>query len=352
MTGAVATAPDPLVGRATGRPGAAGRLTLVELRRYLARAGVRWLVVGMVAIVAVTAFGAWRASRPPTQVQLDQAQAQYETDVTSWSRDGDQMVAQCETAQAEQQKVDPDVDFGCDLMTPRLENYLPHQATFAQSGADWVGQVATFLLLLSLIVGATFVAAEFSTGSITTWLTFEPRRGRVFASKTVVATLATGVVALVVTVLAVGACWAATALNGAVGDVSAAMWADLGNRAGRIGAAAGATALLGAGLAFLLRHTAAVIAVVIGWFVAIDGLLVQGLLRAPRWAVALNLQAWLDAGSTYYQEGSCSAGGTGEVVCSSGERALSMTSGALSLLVLVVVVTAGALLVFRRRDVA
>ena len=331
-----------------------GRLVLVELRRYVSRSGVRWLVVGMVAIVVLTVFGAWRASRPPSEQQLADAQASYQEQLGSWQQIGEQQLAGCREQEAAEQQRTPDqtVDFGCEHMEPRLEQFLPVQATFADSATGWVGQVATFVLLLSLIVGATFVAAEFSTGAITTWLTFEPRRSRVFASKVLVVTVATGLVALVVTALAAGACWAATAVNHSTGDIPAELWTDLGNRAGRIAAASAAAALLGAVLGFLLRHTAAAIAVVIGWFVAIDGLLVQSLLRAPRWAVTVNLQAWLDAGTSYYQEGTCDTGAAGEVVCSSGERTLSMTSGGVALLVLLVVVTAVALLVFRRRDVA
>ena len=42
------------------------RLARVELRRYLTRAGVRWLVVAMLVAVLLTAFTAWRTSRPPT----------------------------------------------------------------------------------------------------------------------------------------------------------------------------------------------------------------------------------------------------------------------------------------------
>ena len=39
------------------------------------------------------------------------------------------------------------------------------------------------LALAALVLGAGFAASEFSTGSIGTWLTFEPRRLRVYGSK-------------------------------------------------------------------------------------------------------------------------------------------------------------------------
>jgi ABC-2 type transport system permease protein len=330
-----------------------GRLARVELRRYLARAGVRWLVVGMLAAVLLTAFAAWRSSKPPSEAMLAQAQQQVVMAQADWAQNGAQYLADCQANQLQARQTDPYADFHCDGMEPTVEKFLPPQQTFAENAADWLGQASTFVLLLALILGATFVAAEFSTGAISTWLTFEPRRGRVFASKAVVATVVTGVAALLVSVLAVAAFWGATAVNHAVGQVTARTLIDLGNQSGRIAAAVAGAALVGAVLGFLLRHTAAVIAVVIGWFVAVDGILVSSLLRAPRWAVATNLEAWLRAGTRYYQQTPCVPDPLGHgYACGTIEKSLSMTSGALTLVALLVVVTALALVVFRRRDVA
>ena len=39
--------------------------------------------------------------------------------------------------------------------------------------------------LTALMVAGSFIGAEYSTGSIANWLSFIPRRGRVFASKLV-----------------------------------------------------------------------------------------------------------------------------------------------------------------------
>ncbi len=329
-----------------------GRLMRVELRRYLARAGVRWLVVGMLAAVLLTGFAAWRASRPPSEVQLAEAQRQVTLAQADWAQHGAEHVTTCRQQQAQARQTDPYADFQCDRGAPTVESFLPPRQTFAVNASDSLGQVATFVLLLSLIVGATFVAAELSTGAMSTWLTFEPRRGRVFASKAAVASVATGTAALVVSVLAVGVLWVATALNHATGQVTAQTLIDLANGSARIAVAAAGAALLGAGLGFLLRHTAAVIASAIAWFIAIDGTLVSGLLLAPRWAVTTNLQAWLRAGTVYYQQGPCVTDPLGGLACNPVQKTLSMAAGGLTLAAGLVAVTALALLVFRRRDVA
>lgn len=329
-----------------------GRLMRVELRRYVAREGVRWLVVGMVAAVLLTGFAAWRSSRPATEAQLDQAQADYQLQLTNWNQFGEQQITQCRDSEQQARQQDPSADFHCDQMKPTVEQFLPPRATFAASARGWLTQVSTFVLLLSLIVGATFIAAEFSTGAITTWLTFEPRRGPVFASKAAVVTLVTGVAALLVSALAIGVFWAATAINHSTGDVTSQTLSDLGDQAGRIAAAAAAAALLGAALGFLTRHTAAVIAVAIGWLIAIDGIVLQSLLRAPRWPLTTNLQAWLAGG---YEQGvggtTCMSTSAG-VTCDGEKLVVTMTQAGVTMAVVLAVVTGLALLVFRRRDVA
>lgn len=329
-----------------------GRLARVELRRYLAREGVRWLVVGMVAAVLLTGFAAWRASKPPSDAQLAEAQHQVTLAQADWAQHGAEYLTQCRAQQEQARQTDPYADFQCERGVPSVENFLPPRQTFAGNAFDLLGQVATFVLLLSLIVGATLVAAEFTTGAISTWLTFEPRRGLVFASKAAVTSVATGVAAFVVAAFAVGVLWVATAVNHATGHVTAQTLIDLGNGSARIAVAAAGAALLGAVLGFLLRHTAAVIAVVVAWFIAIDGILVSSLLQAPRWAVTTNLQAWLRAGTTYYQPTPCVPDPLGGLTCSPVQKVLPMAAGGLTLVAALAVVTVLALLVFRRRDVA
>ena len=359
MSAVVATEPTPPTTIA-GRPsGGAARLLLVELRRYLARAGVRWLVVGMVAVVAITAFGAWRSSRPPTEQQLQQAQQDYRLQLTQWQQHGQEQIDSCKAAEADARQGDPSVDFGCDQMqAPTAEMFLPWRETFSQAAPGWLEQVSTFLLLLALVIGATFVAAEFSTGSITTWLTFEPRRGRVFASKLVAVTVATGVVVLVVAWLAIGAFWAATAVNHSAGDTTSQLWTALADRAGRLAVAGAVATAVGAALAFLVRHTAAVLGIAIGWLVVVDGIVASQIeLTSPgirRWMVQMNVSAWLQGGiENHVGATSCSTDSLGNTLCTGGTSlVVSMTHAGLVLGVVGAVVIALALVVFRRRDVA
>ena len=153
-------------------------------------------------------------------------------------------------------------------------------------------------------------------------------------------------------VLAIGAFWAAVAVNGSVGAVTAQLWVDLGDQAARLACAGAFAAAVGAALAFLLRHTGATLGVVVGWLVAVDGILASLFVGLRRWTTQISLTAWLQAG-VQEQVGatSCSSGPSGVTTCNGTPVVVSMTQGGLLLLAVLVVVTALGLLVFRRRDV-
>src|ERR671916_825277 len=125
-------------------------------------------------------------------------------------------------------------------MAPRRDAYLPQTFTFvpdgenpnleAQYGVDpatadpqvadihaspwnvWgtgtnaIATSAVFLLAIVFALGVSFVTAEVTSGALGLWLTFEPRRQRVYWSKAVAAALGTlpftvvGLAALVGTV--------------------------------------------------------------------------------------------------------------------------------------------------------
>lgn len=326
------------------------RLLGVELRRFGARSAVRWLLVAMLAVVAVTALAAYRSTVPPSAEQLQQARQMYEEQHAVWAENGDEQLQQCLEQQAAERERQPDqkIEFACDQMEPRLEWFLPGRTTFAQSASSWLFQESTLLAMLAMVVGATFVAAEFATGNMSTWLTFEPRRTRVFTSKVVVVTLLTGVAVTAVAAVAVGVSWVVSGLNDATTDATPALWRALGGQVARTGAAGALAAASGAVLGFLLRHTAAAVAVAVGWFVAVEGILASLLAALLPWTIRLTLTAWLQGGTEYSVPGVRGADGS----YAWEMRELATWHGGAVLLGYAVVLTAAALLVFRRRDVA
>ncbi|NUO35516.1 MAG: ABC transporter permease subunit [Dermatophilaceae bacterium] len=330
--------------KGTSFPGLVG----VELRRLWWRRLTKAALVAVVIFTAASVYNAYTASAPE---RLAQQLDEYRLMVEQTPR----MIEDCEKQQAQERdrSGDPSIDFGCDQQkAPTLDDMglvLPLADTISVS----ITKIGALLLaFVSLLLGASLVGAEFSTGSMGTWLTFQPRRLRVAASKLVAAALGGAAVAAVGLVLAnLGARMVST-VNRPGDDLQLPAppaledpLAVLGLRVVAIAVGAG---LIGACLGLLLRHTAATIGVVLAFAVVVEGIAVQSFFqgRLQRWSVLHNLEAFVEKGSTYFAE-TCTASG-----CQYGPQTLTYTHGWVFLLCVVAVVVLAGLVSFRRRDVA
>lgn len=332
-------------------PGVGG-LVRVEARRFRYRAAVRWLAALAVLAALVVVATVYVSARPPSQSALDEAEQQYAFAQEDWAENGEQYVADCREGEAQEQETDSAADWGCDDMEPRPEYFLPAQPTLAGAGPTWVSGATTFLLLLAFAAGVTSVTAEIGSGSLGTWLTFVPRRGRVYASKVTVAAVGVLVPTAVALALTVGGAWVAASVNGAVGEVDAAWWGDLGWQVLRALAAAAVLGAAGAALGFLVRSAAAALGVGIGWLLLVDGVLAGVVPALTPWTLRASLSAWLADGFTYWELVPCRPlDGVAQAGSCSVERTVSMLHGGVLLAVVAAVLVALGALVFRRRDV-
>ena len=163
-------------------------------------------------------------------------------------------------------------------------------------------QLSIYLVALTaLMIAGSFIGAEYSSGSIANWLSFLPRRGRVFASKLVTIAVFSALVSAAATGLALTAALVmARAYDLPVGRLSA----ELG-MLGRGVLVAVALAVLGFCIGTIGRHTAAAIGVLLGylfvWFVR------NAMLSESAWAQRLtpwtpegNLAAVVKGGHQYF----------------------------------------------------
>ncbi|OLT45958.1 hypothetical protein [Cellulosimicrobium sp. CUA-896] len=282
----------------------------------------------------------------------------YEQQLADWEEHGDEYVVQCEADEAAAQDAEPGADFGCDQMgAPQLEHFVTPTPTFVGDEQAWpapgmttVAQLAPLLTLFAVLVGVSFLTAEISTGALGLWLTFEPRRQRVYWSKALAATLGVLPVVVLAYVVMAGGAYGAYALNGRLGDFSPATWGELAAIGGRVAVAAALVAATGAALGALLKHAAAALGLAVGWFVVVESVVAAWAPEAQRWLVRTNLAAWTEGGTTYWVN-ECTTDATG-TLCESVEHAVSQAQGGLLLLGLAAVLSLLAVLVFRRRDVA
>lgn len=191
------------------------------------------------------------------------------------------------------------------------------------------------LMLVALILGASFIGAEWHAGTVTTLLTWEPRRGRVFAAKLLamlgsVFVLSVATLALLGIVLALDA-----AVRGTTAGADGAWLAETLGTGLRVAFLACFAAVVGFGLAAIGRNTAGALGAFFGYLVVFEGLVRALERRLTDWLVSQNI-AWVLAAAEP----------------SEAEHAgRSMMGAALYLLVVAALVLVVAVAVFRARDV-
>jgi ABC-2 type transport system permease protein len=282
------------------------RLVLVELRRLSWRNAVRLLVAAAILIpLAMLVSLAW-STRPVTDADLERAERE---------------IAQMHAAEAEMladeldrcarrprqygvQPDSPDLEAACSEVIsgwrPSPEEWAGREELRPREHMRDLGTGAGGLLAaLALLIGATYVGADWQSGSMSNQLLFEPRRGRVWLAKAGGMLLATLSVALASTALL----WAGFAGLAAVRDVdiSGAVWRDTLELSARAGLLAMLAGLGGYALTMLLRATVGTLGIL--FVVAVAGAMVVGVLPIAdpqRWFLPNNVLAVLQDGYRYY----------------------------------------------------
>ncbi len=312
------------------------RLLKAELNRWFSRRLWWAMLLGAVAMALLVLLGSSQAYQPQTPAQIAQAERDY-----------------AEAQQQAEQEVKNCIDAGqpvedCAWM-PQRSDFVAEPPTYAMLVGTGAQSATLIGALAALVVAASFMGAEFKSGSLATWLTYVPRRVQVFASKAVVVVLGSALLSVLVQgltqvgMLIYAWSWLGTAgLHGA-GDE----WGIVG-RGLVVTAASG---LLGYCLATLFGSTIAPLATLLGvtvaqWMAGIITLLVG---VAP-WLLQVmpdnNLYAFTNGHfeTTYLERGR-----SGEEV----ERLVQIGLGQSSLYLgcLLTIAVASALWSFTRREV-
>jgi ABC-2 type transport system permease protein len=185
------------------------------------------------------------------------ASIQSSKDPNSGLEEARQDVAGCEADRAREALRDPRVTEGWICPTvEELRTQYDKRFRYAETMPDVSRGVAIPLFALSLLVGASFVGAEWGTGSLATLLTWEPRRGRVLVAKVVVCALLLAVSVAILLAFVAVVFYPVAVFRGTTQGVTGSMWwtlAGIWARAGGLAIFAGA---IGGGLATLTRNTA------------------------------------------------------------------------------------------------
>jgi ABC-type transport system involved in multi-copper enzyme maturation permease subunit len=239
-------------------------LLWVEVRRYLSRRLV-WVMIGLSVLgmgVAgtVTFFRSHPLSPAAERALFESAEAQRRQALDECLRGAFGDIPTGETQREFCERV---------IGTPKYADPGFHLTSLEDA---YLG-TNVLLIAMFVVLAASFIGAEWHAGTITTLLTWEPRRIRVFMAKAGVA-CAMSFVGLVALQIILGLILLPSALfrGTTLGVDQAWFWSVLGLLV-RGGAVASLAAALVVSLAFLGRNTAAAMGIAFGYFAVIEPIL-------------------------------------------------------------------------------
>ena len=170
--------------------------------------------------------------------------------------------------------------------------------------------ISTFVILLGVLLGASLGGADWTSNTMTTLLTWEPRRGLVFFARALVVVVVVGGIAafLQVTFSAVYALVAAT--RGSTLVLPTHFVSDVGATIGRVTAMAVALGVVAYVIAMIGRSTVSSLGAVFGYLILFEGVIagfrpsIQGSLLVRGASVIVSQQPIVDTNGSFDYSGS------------------------------------------------
>ncbi|MBC9956657.1 ABC transporter permease subunit [Yimella sp. cx-51] len=317
------------------------RLLTAELRRAAARGITKGALLLTLLVALFALFGTYRqVATMPSEAQMQQ---DFKAVHDDWVKNHVQNEKTCrETTPKDVVEANPGM---CEMQEPTKESWFGQRLTIGQQARDVRMGLSLIVALAALMLGASLVCAEFTSGSMMTWLTFEPRRSRVYATKVIAAALFGLLPALVVFLVDVPGLWLIGQSGGlqfGPGEQSTYFASFL--RLFGVGAFAG---LVGAALGFVARHTTAVLGAAIVYLIAFEIILASSIESMKRWTIGTAVTAFVEHGHGWTTYPDC----YGPQECKPIEHWLGFWPATAQLAVVATVITLGGLAIFRRRDV-
>ncbi|MDX6358277.1 MAG: hypothetical protein QOH37_1331 [Nocardioidaceae bacterium] len=322
------------------------RLLGVELTRLRWRRAVLVLLMACVVVPAVIfAATAWN-TRPVSAAELQHAQQQVDT---LSQRHG--MQRELRACQQHPERFGASSADECaSTVGPQVGWFLSRSPLDVRDLSHGLGPTVIVLLTgLLMLLGTTFAGADWSSGSMSNQLLFEPRRLRVWAAKAGAVFVVAGVTSAVV----LAAFWAAILLLASSRglDVSPHVTSYIRGESLR-GVVLAAVGALGAfALTMFFRSTVATLGILFG-LALLGSLILAALGVSDRWFPHVNVGAWI-LGSVHYfvpPPPSCRTQQGFSAVCQ-GQRTVTKGDAAAYLGAFLAVAVALSAASFRRRDV-
>lgn len=252
-------------------------LLATELRRMLARPLVRAVAAALIVAAVVAGVGVLLASHKDTVAHLRLLESRRQSAIEQCLNSG--FNPPLSTIAADDRR-----EFCASegIPGPPFTFHLT-QLTDIFQGADFKGSAAAFVIL-GFLLGATFVGAEWQSGTMATVLGWEPGRFRVLAAKALIAVTVV-VIGVVAGEIVLGSFLTPAAVFRGTSEGASTTWLlDVAGVAVRVAVVSALAAVAGASLAMIGRNTAAALGA--GFVYALVEVFIRGF-DNPAW------QRWL-----------------------------------------------------------
>ncbi len=262
------------------------RLILAELRRFTSRRLTQVLTILLLVGIAVTGVVVGVRSHGPSADELTRAKAERTASV--------QRCAERPSGYGVHPRPgESDLD-ACERQLEPIGNWVSDSAFDLNGLRDILLGTSLLLAAVGLILGASFIGAEWHWGTVATLLTWEPRRVRVLVVKAVACVAAVFVLLLAIEAVFSLVLWFDAATRGITEGTGSAAWLrSVVGMAVRSAAVGAFSAAVGLAVAAIGRNTAAALGTVFVYFAIVERL-ISGLRPLwQRWLIGDNVAVFL-----------------------------------------------------------
>ena len=315
------------------------RLFRSEFLRARSRRLVPMVIVGGLFAIVVSLGIAAINSSPPAQADLDRAQARFE-----------QQFQRCMTGKylGSDQQVPLGFDTLEEFCRANSGPFIGDVGMQLRDLPEILQGVSTFVILLGALLGASLGGADWTSDTITTLLTWEPRRIKVLLTRALVVILFAFVITALLQAVFAAVFWLGAATRGTTAFTPSDTWSEIGQALVRTSVVSTAFALIALSIAMIGRSTVSSLGALVGYLILFEAVIagfrpsIQGWLVVRAGIVVVSQTPILDYGSGAYY----SSTSPDPIVLMSVARANAVVG------VYVVALLVLALIVFRRRDVS
>jgi hypothetical protein len=338
-------------------------LVRAEWSRFFARRFTRIMILFILALFGAIAIGYAANTAPITPEAIAQARAQAQAQIDEQIRYMEAEYQRCLNGQAAGEGKDFPPGFNCeDLRYKGLgfsvdeyaQSMLPHQFRFVPESDGVLYLAAAILCMFAFVVGASFVGAEWTSGGLTNLLLWRPRRLPLLATKLGTGLAGIFVVSVGALVFWLGTLWTIAVTRGSTAGATSGFWQSIALSSLRVLGLTLAAAAVGFALASLGRHTAMALGCFIGYLLVVElgARIVFSAINVAfpeRFTLMPYVVGWMGKKYVLYDYDVCRFSFD---VCEPTRYVITWSTAAMVIGLLAAALVGGAMVAFRRRDVA